>query len=89
LPLFPTLTVRDGIGFAVDGAMNPLSYLAPSAANTASRGVNMVNERASNLERFESVEDEVVDLYTAARNAYIQRRQRAIEERVTRTPAAP
>jgi phospholipid-binding lipoprotein MlaA len=49
----------------------------------------MVNERASNLERFESVEDEVVDLYTAARNAYIQRRQRAIEERVTRTPAAP
>jgi phospholipid-binding lipoprotein MlaA len=89
LPLFPPLTVRDGIGFAVDGAMNPLSYLAPSAANTASRGVNMVNERASNLARFEGVEDEVVDLYTAARNAYLQRRQRAIEERVTHTPAAP
>jgi phospholipid-binding lipoprotein MlaA len=89
LPLFPPLTVRDGIGFAVDGAMNPLSYVAPSAANTASRGVHMVNERASNLERFEGVEDEVVDLYTAARNAYLQRRQRAIEERVTHSPAAP
>jgi phospholipid-binding lipoprotein MlaA len=89
LPLFPPLTVHDGIGFAVDGAMNPLSYVAPSAANTASRGVNVVNERASNLERFEGVEDEVVDLYTAARNAYLQRRQRAIEEQVTHTPAAP
>jgi phospholipid-binding lipoprotein MlaA len=51
--------------------------------------VNVVNERASNLERFEGVEDEVVDLYTAARNAYLQRRQRAIEEQVTHTPAAP
>jgi phospholipid-binding lipoprotein MlaA len=80
LPVFPPLTVRDGIGLAVDSAMNPLSYVVPSAANTGSRGVNIVNERANNLERFEGVEDEVLDLYTAVRNAYLQRRQRAIQD---------
>jgi len=88
LPLLPPLTVRDGIGFAVDGAMNPLSYFVPSAANTGRRGVNIVNERASNLERFEGVEEEVLDLYTAVRNAYLQRRQRAIQEGVSQSQSA-
>jgi phospholipid-binding lipoprotein MlaA len=84
LPLLPPLTVRDGLGFAVDSAMNPLSYVAPSAANAGGRGVNLVNTRASNLERFEGIEEEVLDLYTAVRNAYLQRRQRAIEEGLSR-----
>lgn len=86
LPLFPPLTVRDGIGFALDRAMNPLSYVVPSAADTGSRGVTVVNERANNLERFEGVEDEVLDLYTAVRNAYLQRRQRAIQDGVSQRP---
>jgi phospholipid-binding lipoprotein MlaA len=88
LPLFPPLTVRDGMGFAVDSAMNPLNYVVPFAANTGSRGANIVNERAANLERFEDVEEEVFDLYTAARNAYLQRRQRAIQERVSQIQSA-
>jgi phospholipid-binding lipoprotein MlaA len=87
LPVLPPLTVRDGIGFAVDSALNPLSYVVPSAANTGGRGVNTVNERASNLERFEGVEDGVLDLYTAVRNAYLQRRQRAIQEGVSQRPS--
>jgi phospholipid-binding lipoprotein MlaA len=49
--------------------------------------VNTVNERASNLERFEGVEDGVLDLYTAVRNAYLQRRQRAIQEGVSQRPS--
>jgi phospholipid-binding lipoprotein MlaA len=88
LPLLPPLTVRDGMGFAVDSAMNLLSYVSPSAANMGSRGVNLVNERASHLERFEGVEEEVLDLYTAVRNAYLQRRQMAIQERVGQSSSA-
>jgi phospholipid-binding lipoprotein MlaA len=87
LPLLPPLTIRDGIGFVVDSAMNPLSYVVPSAVNTGSRGLNIVNERASNLERFEGVEDEVLDLYTAVRNAYLQRRQRAIQDAASQRPS--
>jgi phospholipid-binding lipoprotein MlaA len=88
LPLLPPLTVRDGMGFAVDSALNPLNYVAPFAANVGSRGTNIINERASNLERFEGVEAEVLDLYTAVRNAYLQRRQRAVEEGMRRSQPA-
>jgi phospholipid-binding lipoprotein MlaA len=82
LPLLPPLTVRDGVGFAVDTALNPLNYVAPLAANVGSRGTNIVNDRALNLERFQGVEEATLDLYTAVRNAYLQRRQRAIQEGV-------
>jgi phospholipid-binding lipoprotein MlaA len=88
LPVLPPLTVRDGIGFAVDRAMNPLSYTVPFAANAGSRGANLVNERASHLERFEGIEEEVLDLYMAVRNAYLQRRHRAIQERVSQIQSA-
>jgi phospholipid-binding lipoprotein MlaA len=88
LPLFPLLTVRDGIGFAVDSGLNPLSYVAPFAAHAGSRGTNLVNDRALNLERFAGVEEATLDLYTAVRNAYLQRRQRAIQEGVRQSSSA-
>jgi phospholipid-binding lipoprotein MlaA len=88
LPLLPPLTVRDGLGFAMDSALNPLNYVVPFTANTGSRGANIVNTRASNLEAFEGVEDGILDLYTAVRNAYLQRRQRAIQEGVRRSQPA-
>jgi phospholipid-binding lipoprotein MlaA len=88
LPLLPPLTVRDGMGFAVDTALNPLNYVAPLAANVGSRGTNIVNDRALNLERFEGVEEATLDLYTAVRNAYLQRRQWVIQEGVRQSSRA-
>jgi phospholipid-binding lipoprotein MlaA len=88
LPLLPPLTVRDGMGFAVDSAMNPLSYVAPPAANAGRLGVNTVNERSLNLETFEAFEEGTFDLYAAVRNAYLQRRHRAIQERVSPSQSA-
>jgi phospholipid-binding lipoprotein MlaA len=88
LPLLPPLTVRDGMGFAVDSAMNPLNYVVPFAANTGSRGANTVNERSINLDTFEEFEEGTFDLYTAVRNAYLQRRHRAIQERVSQSQSA-
>lgn len=78
LPLLPPLTVRDAFGFAADVAMDPLNYLIPFAA-LAGRGTgDVVNTRSQNLELFESVEESTVDLYSAVRNGYLQRRHRAI-----------
>ena len=88
LPVLPPLTVRDGIGFAVDSAMNPLSYVVPIGANTGRLGVNTVNERSHNLDTFEAFEEGTFDLYTAVRNAYLQRRHRAIQERVSQIQSA-
>lgn len=80
LPILPPLTVRDGIGYVADMALDPLNYFVPLAASVGRRGGQIVNDRSQNLEFFESVEESTIDLYSAVRNAYMQRRQRAIEE---------
>ncbi|MBI2358246.1 MAG: VacJ family lipoprotein [Deltaproteobacteria bacterium] len=80
LPLLPPMTVRDGIGMALDGAMNPLNYFLPIGATLGIRGTDAVNERSLNLDKFERVEETTIDLYGAVRNAYFQRRAAAIRE---------
>jgi ABC-type transporter lipoprotein component MlaA len=52
----------------------------PFAGNLAKRAGNAVNERSATLEVYESVEKDVLDLYSAARNAHLQRRERDIAE---------
>jgi phospholipid-binding lipoprotein MlaA len=80
LPFLPPLTVRDGFGYAADGAMQPISYVAPFAATVGMRGGQVINDRSLNLETFEEFEQMTFDLYSAVRNAYLQRRQRMIQE---------
>ncbi len=45
-----------------------------------SRVEQVINERSRNLEKFQGVEEATLDLYTAVRNAYLQRRAKAIRE---------
>src|SRR5262245_29033313 len=78
LPTMPPLTVRDAIGRGVDGALDPIGYVLPFVANRVQSILTAVNERSLNLKLFADVEDSVLDLYSAARNGYLQRRQRAI-----------
>jgi phospholipid-binding lipoprotein MlaA len=80
LPFLPPLTVRDGIGYAIDAAMTPYVYFIPWYASIAGEATNMVNERSLNLDRFERVTESTVDLYSAVRNAYLQRRAAAIRQ---------
>jgi len=80
LPLLPPTTVRDGVGFIGDLALDPLNYVLPFSSQIATRGSENVNDRSLNLERYQGVEATTVDLYAAARDAYLQRRARAIQE---------
>lgn len=80
LPTFPPLTVRDAIGRGIDGLLDPVSYFLPFFANRAKAIAIAVNERSLNLRLFSDVEDSVLDLYSAARNGYLQRRRRAVEQ---------
>ena len=84
LPFLPPLTVRDGIGFAVDVAMTPYIYFIPWYASIGGTSTNMVNERSLNLGTFERVAESTVDLYGAVRNAYLQRRAAKIQESINR-----
>ena len=80
LPTLAPLTVRDGIGYGVDGVLDPFGYLTPFLATTGLAIVKQVNERSLNLQLFQDVEDSVLDLYSAVRNGYLQRRRHSIEE---------
>jgi phospholipid-binding lipoprotein MlaA len=41
---------------------------------------DVVNDRSLNLEKYQGVEESTVDLYSAVRNAYLQKRAKAIQE---------
>jgi phospholipid-binding lipoprotein MlaA len=80
LPFLPPSTVRDSIGGVFDMLLDPTTYLVPFAGNLGKRAGKSVNERSDTLERYDEIEKDVVDLYSAARNAYLQRREREISE---------
>jgi len=80
LPLLPPLTVRDGIGTAVDGAMDPLSYVLPFIWTRLGMKVgSTINDRSLNLDLYQGFEETTVDLYSAVRNGYLQRRENMIK----------
>jgi phospholipid-binding lipoprotein MlaA len=81
LPFLPPLTVRDGIGYGADGAMNPLYYYIPFFPDAFAMKVgDTVNDRSLNLDLFQGIEESTVDLYSSVRNGYLQRRARLIKE---------
>lgn len=82
LPALPPLTVRDGIGYAADGFLDPLSFVLPFVGTAAMSLTDTVNQRSEHLELFEAVEDGVIDLYAAVRNAHLQRREGSIRKAI-------
>jgi phospholipid-binding lipoprotein MlaA len=83
VPLLPPLTVRDGIGYAADSLLDPLSwFVTPFAADFGRAAAKTVNERAANLKRYQDVEDTSLDLYAAVRNGYLQRREKSIRDAI-------
>ena len=78
LPTMPPLTLRDAIGRTADGMLDPLGYFLPLVARQVRSIVNAVNDRSLNLKLYADVEDSVLDLYSAARNGYLQRRQQVV-----------
>jgi phospholipid-binding lipoprotein MlaA len=81
LPFLAPMTVRDGIGTAVDNAMDPLSYYLPLVWDRIGMKLgDIINERALNLDLYQGFEESVLDLYTAVRNAYLRRREQLIRE---------
>ena len=81
LPFMEPLTVRDGIGKAVDGVMDPLSYVLPFLWVRLSMKIGeTVNDRALNLELFQGFEESVIDMYSAVRHGYLRRREQLIKE---------
>lgn len=76
-------SVRDTVGFIGDTAMNPLTFISFFITPYASLGkpYNTVNNFALDEgEFYESVTEGALDPYIAVQNAYIQNRNKKIEE---------
>ncbi len=82
LPFLPPLTVRDGIGKGVDGLLDPFNWLVPFnvVERIAVKAGDTVNDRALNIDLFQGFEESVIDMYSAVRHAYLQRRERLVRE---------
>jgi phospholipid-binding lipoprotein MlaA len=81
VPLLPPMTVRDGIGTAVDSFLNPLGYLIPFIwPGLALKVTDTINDRSLNIELYQGFEETVVDFYSAVRHAYLERRRNLIKE---------
>lgn len=73
--MFPIIEI-DAIPSVVPHANRTTSSLILLTA----RGTEIVNDRSLNLEKFQGVEESTLDLYAAVRNAYLQKRAKAIRE---------
>ena len=81
LPFLEPLTIRDGIGRGVDSLLDPLSWVLPLFWDRIGMTLgNILNERSLNLELFQGFEEGVIDLYSAVRHGYLQRRRQLIQE---------
>jgi len=80
LPFLPPMDVRDGIGYVFDLALDPLTYVLPAGPSVGRYTEDMVNNRAQNLDTYQSVEESTLDLYSAVRNGYLTKRKQQIAE---------
>lgn len=67
----------------VNGVPSVIAHKNRMTSTSLQLGVRVfeiVNDRSLNLEKYQGVEEATLDLYTAVRNAYLQKRARAIQE---------
>ncbi len=74
--IVPTMHNIESIPTVVDVEERAATY----AISIGARAVEIVNDRSLNLEKFQGVEESTLDLYAAVRNAYLQKRAKAIRE---------
>ena len=67
----------------VDGVPSAIAHknrMTTSIIQYGSRVGEVINDRSRNLQKFQGVEEATLDLYTAVRNAYLQKRAQAVRE---------
>jgi len=85
LPVLGPSSLRDGLGYAVDSSLNPLTYLAffsvtVGYANTGGWVLDKINEASLTLGEYEALKKAALDPYIAVREAYSQYRQNKIKK---------
>jgi phospholipid-binding lipoprotein MlaA len=78
LPLMGPSNFRDGIGYSIDGVVDPAGYYIRTEYGMEGVGVrytlNAVDWRAANLKTIDELRNSSLDFYATVRSAYRQRR---------------
>jgi len=80
-PLLGPSSPRDTLGMVGDFFAYPISYLDPWYVWTAVRGYQTINDTSLSIGDYEAIKEAAIDPYLSVRNAYIQYRQKKVEER--------
>jgi phospholipid-binding lipoprotein MlaA len=79
-PFLGPSTLRDTVGMAGDGYLDPVSHLTPWYNSTGASAYDKVNETSLHIGEYEDLKESAIDPYAAIRNAYVQHRQSKIKE---------
>jgi len=79
-PVFGPSTVRDSVGKAGDQFLNPTRYIEPTEISIGISAVRGVNEGSFHIGEYEAFKSEAVEPYVAMRQAYIQYRNKQVQE---------
>jgi phospholipid-binding lipoprotein MlaA len=77
-PIIGPRTLRDSVGFLVDGYADPVWYVSDVATRNSLAGLRFVNARAQLLPLDKTLGEAALDKYAYVRNAYLQRRRSLI-----------
>jgi phospholipid-binding lipoprotein MlaA len=86
IPLLRSSTVRDVWGIPADAAATPHVYFVPLWVSTTARAVDVINVRAYYLEEVRDNRESAFDYYVFVRNAYLQNRQRKVNDTAEQPP---
>jgi phospholipid-binding lipoprotein MlaA len=78
--LNPLRYILPGGSFFFDAFTDPAGYVNDTWIAIVVDAGEMVNERSLNLELFQGFEETVIDMYSAVRHAYLERRRNLIKE---------
>jgi len=79
-PLFGPSTVRDSVGMVGDQFLNPTRYVKPTEVSIGISAVKITNENSFHIGEYEALKSAAIEPYVAMREAYIQYRDRQIQE---------
>lgn len=80
LPILGPSTLRDSVGMVGDEFLNPIRYVEPLEVSIAISAGNATNEVSFHIGEYEAFKSAAVDPYVAMREAYIQYRNKKVQE---------
>lgn len=82
VPFLGPSNIRDTVGRTVDSATRVWPFFVPWYVSSAAGTLEIVSTRAAYLEEVKDLRESSVDYYAAVRNAYLQRREALVQDRV-------